>query len=108
MTLEEVVETNLIQRRTRSKRGNVATDRDAGALRAVNHDGSIPTHPRTVGAFNGFIAWELRLVLWADGVYVVGSRNQRHVQLQLVAATQERLHDLACAASAVTLSYCIE
>jgi hypothetical protein len=79
MALEKVIETNLIKRCRRGEGRNVATNRDAGALSAVNHDCGIPAHPGAVGTLNCLVAWESGLILWADGVYVVGGGNQWNV-----------------------------
>ena len=74
----------------------------------MHHNGSIPTHPGSVGALDGFVARKLRLILWADGVDVVRGWDQWNIQLEFVASTKQRLHDLASTASAVTLSHCVE
>ena len=55
----------------------------------MHHDGSIPTHPCAVGALDGFIAGELWLVLWADGVDVVRGWNQGNIELEFVASTKQ-------------------
>ena len=84
LTLEEVVEANFVQRGRRSESRDVSADTDARALCAVNQHCGVPTHPGAIGSLYFFVTRELSLILWSDGVDVVGGRNHRHVQLKLV------------------------
>ena len=79
MALEKVIETNLIKRCRGGEGRNVAANRDARTLSPVNHDCRVPAHPSAVGTLNCLVAWEWGLILWADGVYVVGGGNQWNV-----------------------------
>ncbi len=94
---EEVVFAHFIERRGRGVGRNVATDRNAGALGAVNHDGGIPANPTAVAAFEFLITGELRFVLRRNRVDVVGGGNHRHTQVQLFGALEQREHDFPAA-----------
>ncbi len=98
---EEVVEADLVERSGRRVGRDVAADTDPGALRAVHGDRGIPADPRAVAALDLLIAREVRLVLRGDRVDVVGRRDHRHAEVQVLRALQKAEHDLA--AAAVTL-----
>ena len=71
---EEVVEADLVQRRGRRVRRDVAADADAGALCAVHGDRGVPADPGAIAALDLLVAGEVRLVLRRDRVDVVGRR----------------------------------
>ena len=62
----------------------MATDTNAGALCAVHEHCSVPANPGTVATFGFFVAGECGLVLWSDGVEVVGCGNHGHTQVQFL------------------------
>ena len=62
----------------------MSTNRNSWALSSVHQHRSIPSHPGTVGSFDFFIAWESWLVLWRNGVDVIGGWYQWHVKLQFM------------------------
>ena len=83
LAAEKVVVSNLIEGCGTGVGRDVATDSDARSLRAVHRDCGVPTNPRAVLALNLFVAWKGWLVLWSDGVEVVGGRHHRHTEVQL-------------------------
>ena len=89
LAAEEVVVADLVQRRRAGVGRDVAADADAGALCAVHHDRGVPAQPGAVAAFDLFVAGEVRLVLGRDRVDVVGGRNHRHAELQLLGALEQ-------------------
>ena len=105
---EEVVEADLVERRRRGVGGDVAADADAGALRAVHRDGGVPADPGAVAALDLLVAGEVGLVLGRDRVDVVGRRNHRHAQVQILRALQQAEHDLAAAAVALRRDQLLE
>ncbi len=98
LAAEEVVVANLVEGGGRRVGGDVATDGDAGALRAVHENGRVPADPGAVAAFDVFVAGELRFVLRGDGVDVVGGGNHRHTQVEFLGALQQAEHDFPAAA----------
>jgi hypothetical protein len=107
-TLEEVVEAHFVQRGGRRVGRDVTADADAGALRAVHRDGGVPADPCAVAALDLLVAGELGLVLGRDGVDVVGGRNHRHAQVQLLGALEQAEHDLATAPVPLRIDELIE
>src|SRR6202012_5818275 len=56
LAAKEMVEADLVERRRRRIRRNMAAHTDSWALRAVHHDGGVPSDPGPVAAFDVFIA----------------------------------------------------
>ena len=104
VTFEEVIESDFVKRSTRCKAGDVTSNRNAWSLGPVNHDGRVPTHPGPIGSFNLFVAWELGLIFWRDGVDVIGGWDKRNIQLQLVRSAKQIEHHLTSSTSAMFLS----
>ncbi|CKQ18553.1 Uncharacterised protein [Mycobacterium tuberculosis] len=77
LAAEEVVETDLIERRGRRVGRDMATHAHTRSLRTVHHDGRIPSDPRSITTFDVFVAGEPRLQLGRDGVDIVGRRQCR-------------------------------
>ena len=73
---EEVIEADLVERGRGGVGGDVPADADAGALRAVHHDGGVPADPAPVTAFDLLVAGKPGLELGRNGVDVV-RRGQR-------------------------------
>ena len=107
-TLEEVVETHLVEGRRRRVGRDVTADADAGALCAVHRDGRVPADPRAVATLDLFVARELGLVLRSDRVDVVRGRDHRHAQVQLLRALEQAEHDLAATAMALRVDELVE
>jgi hypothetical protein len=51
-----------------------------------------------------FVAWELGLIFWRDGVDVIGGWDKRNIQLQLVRSAKQIEHHLTSSTSAMFLS----
>ena len=108
LAAEEVVEADLVERRRRGVRRDVAADADAGALRAVHHDRGVPAQPRAVAALDLLVAGEPRLVLGRDGVDVVGRRQRRDADLPLAGALEQLEHDVARPGAAALVDDAVE
>ena len=87
LAAEEMVETDLVQRRRRCVGGDVAAPH-ARTLRAVHHDGRVPPDELPELAFEILVAGEPRLVLGGDGVDVVGGGQRRDGDVFLVGALE--------------------
>ena len=98
---EEVVEAHFVQGRGGRIGRDVAADTDARPLGAVHRDGSVPADPGTVATLDLLVTGEVGLVLGSDRVDVVGGRNHRHAEVQILRALQQTEHDLATAAVAL-------
>ena len=92
---EEVVEADLVERRGRGVGRNVAAHADSRSLRAVHHDGRVPSDPRPVATFDVLVAGEPRLQLGRDGVDVVGRRQRGDGHPLLAGPLQQPQHQVA-------------
>ena len=92
---EEVVEADLVERRRGGVGRNVAAHTDSRALRAVHHDGGVPSDPRPVAPFDVLVAGEPRLQLGRDGVDVVGRRQRRDGHPLFAGPFQQPQHQVA-------------
>ncbi len=97
---EEVVEPDFVERSARRVGRNVAANADAGALCAVDRDGSVPADPRAVTALDLFVTRKLGFVLCRDRVDVVGRGHHWHAKVQFFGSFEQAQHDLAGAARA--------
>ena len=79
LAVEEVIKTNLIQRRRRRIRGNMAANLHTRTLRAVHHDRRVPTHPTAVALLNLLITRELRLHLRRNRIHEIRRRQRRQI-----------------------------
>ena len=95
LAAEEVVVAHFIECRRGRVGRDVATDTDARPLSAVHGDCRVPANPGTVATLNLFITGELGFVLRGDGVEVIGGRDHRHAQVQLLRALEQAQHDLS-------------
>ena len=73
----------------------VAGVADAGALRAVHHDGRVPAEQSTDAALERLVAGERRFLAGGDGVDVVGAGERRHADLTLARPLQQLQHHVA-------------
>ena len=95
LAAEEVVETDLVQRRRRRVGRNVASHTDSRALRPVHHDRGVPSDPRPVAPLDILVAGKPRLELRRDGVHVVGRRQCGDGHPLLARAFQQPQHQVA-------------
>lgn len=100
LAAEEVVEAHLVQSGGGRVRGDVATDSDAGTLRAVHHDGRVPADPGAVATLDLFVAREPRFVLGRDRVDVIGGRQSGQCDVLLAGAFEHAQHQVAGAGRA--------
>src|SRR6185312_8373153 len=108
LAAEEVVAADLVQGGRAGVGGDVAADSDTRALGAVHHDRGIPAQPGAVATLDLFVAGEIGFVFGGDGVDVVGGRNHRNTELQILRALQQAEHDLAAALAPVRRDQSIE
>ena len=108
LAAEEVVEADLVERRRRGVRRDVAADADAGPLRPVHHDRGVPADPRPVAALDLLVAGEPRLGLGRDGVDVVGRRQARDADAALAGPLEQREHEVARARAAALVDRAVE
>ena len=92
---EEVVEADFIQRRRRCVGRNMAAHTDSRALRAMHHDGGVPSDPRPVATLDILVAGEPGLHLGRDGVDVVGRRHRREGHPLFAGPFQQPQHQIA-------------
>ena len=108
LAAEEVVEANLVQRRTGRVRRNVTAHADARALRAVDHDRGVPPDRAPDRALEVLVAGEPRLRLGRDRVDVVGADQAGHADLPLASMLQEGEHQVARAGTAALVNHRVE
>ena len=86
---------DLVERRRRRVGRDVAAHAHPRALRAVHHDGRVPSDPGPVAAFDVLVAGEPRLQLGRDGVDVVGRRQRGDGHPLFAGAFQQPQHQIA-------------
>ena len=69
---EEVVESDLIQRRRTGKGGDVAADAAVPGVGALDHGQRVPAHDAADAALHEQVAGEAVFLMWGDGVAVGG------------------------------------
>ena len=95
LAAEEVVEADLVEGRRRGVGGDVATDADAGALRAVHDHRGVPAQVGAEAALDLLVAGEPGLLLGADRVDVVGGRQRRDAHLLGPRPLEHAQHEVA-------------
>ena len=95
LTAEEVVETDLVQRRRRRVGRNMASHTDSRALSPVHHDRGVPPDPRPVASLDVLVAGKPRLEFGRDGVHVVGRRQRGDRDPLFAGAFQQPQHQVA-------------
>jgi hypothetical protein len=105
---EEVVESDLVQRRGRGVGGDVPADPDPGPLRPVHHDRGVPADVGADAPFDLLIAREPGLQLGRDGVDVVGAVQARHPDVLFAGALQHAEHQVPCPIRSGVLHHRVE
>ncbi len=108
LAAEEVVEADLVQRRDRRVRRDVAADADARPLRARHHDRGVPPDPRAVAALDDLVTGEVRLVVDADRVDVRRVERCRDRDVALARPLQQVQQDVARSRSALVVDQAVE
>ena len=108
LAAEEVVQTDLVQRRHGRVRGDVAADAEALALGASHHDCRVPADPRAIPALHGLVTREVRLLVHTDGVHV-GRRHRRgDAHIPFPRPPEQVEHDVPGAGSALVVDQPVE
>src|SRR6266542_2550163 len=108
LALEEVVEADLIQRRRRRVRRQVAADALVVVIRAHDHRDGVPADELADAVLHLLVAGEIGLLLGGDRVDVPGLRERRQAHLQHARALEELVEDEPGALRAGLLDQCVK
>ena len=108
LAAEEVVQAHFVERSRARVGGDVAAHADAGALRAVHHDGGVPPDPAAVALFDFLVTGELGFLGGGNGVDIVRGQQRRQGNALGGGALQQAEHEVASAVRSCCLQQSIE
>ena len=108
LAAEEVVEADLVQRRARLVRRDVAADLESLAVGVGHGDRGVPADERADPALDLLVTGEPGLALGRDRVDVVGAAQRRDAHLLLAGALEQPQHHVARALAAALLDQLVE
>ena len=108
LAAEEVVEADLVERRRRRVRRQVAADAVGGLVRLDDHHRRVPPDEGADPSLDELVAGEPRLGLAGDRVDVRGRHRRRERHLRLAGAVEERGEEVARPGLAVHVDHGVE